>query len=87
MLHILYYTSCVIHGAGCPNLSLIETIDSEKLADRVDKLWVSSERYSGTPLDVMVQINTSNEERELSFHLQDSCLETEAMKSVRLRVV
>ncbi|KAF6032541.1 hypothetical protein EB796_009142 [Bugula neritina] len=49
---------------GCPNLSLIETIDSEKLADRVDKLWVSSERYSGTPLNVMVQINTSNEEQK-----------------------
>ncbi|OHT10263.1 hypothetical protein TRFO_04279 [Tritrichomonas foetus] len=39
-----------------PNLAMIETIDTEKLADKVNNSWKGSE-----PLSVMVQVNTSDE--------------------------
>ncbi|XP_068827221.1 pyridoxal phosphate homeostasis protein isoform X4 [Capricornis sumatraensis] len=43
-----------------PNLSMLETVDSVKLADRVNSAW----QKKGSPerLKVMVQINTSGEE-------------------------
>ena len=43
---------------------MIETIDSKKLADKVDKAWASSSSFQGIPLNIMVQINTSNEPRK-----------------------
>ena len=39
-----------------PNLAMIETIDTEKLADKVNNGWKSEEKLS-----VMVQVNTSEE--------------------------
>lgn len=43
-----------------PNLYMIETVDSTKLADQLNKSW---EKFgqSDSKLNVMVQINTSNE--------------------------
>ena len=49
---------------ACPHLHMIETIDSKKLADKVDKAWASSSSFQGIPLNIMVQINTSNEPRK-----------------------
>lgn len=44
---------------GVPNLSLLETIDTVKLAKKVDAAVGQAER---PPLDVFVQVNTSGEE-------------------------
>eukprot|EP00931_Biecheleriopsis_adriatica_P087767 TRINITY_DN62194_c0_g1_i1.p1 TRINITY_DN62194_c0_g1~~TRINITY_DN62194_c0_g1_i1.p1 ORF type:complete len:266 (-),score=67.43 TRINITY_DN62194_c0_g1_i1:44-772(-) len=45
---------------GCPGLSCLETISSEKLARAVDKAWQAA--YPERPLRVMVQVNSSGEE-------------------------
>ncbi|VVD03066.1 unnamed protein product [Leptidea sinapis] len=44
-----------------PNLYIVETVDSEKLADNVNKQWEKF-RNSDSRLNVMVQVNTSAEE-------------------------
>ncbi|XP_023227802.1 pyridoxal phosphate homeostasis protein-like isoform X1 [Centruroides sculpturatus] len=44
------------------NLYLIETIDSKKLAEAVDKSWKKLDR--GHKLKVMIQVNTSGEENK-----------------------
>jgi uncharacterized pyridoxal phosphate-containing UPF0001 family protein len=41
----------------------VETIDSIKLADGMNKNWDASTK--GYKLNIMIQINTSNEERML----------------------
>ncbi|XP_021026571.1 pyridoxal phosphate homeostasis protein [Mus caroli] len=43
-----------------PNLSMLETVDSVKLADKVNSSW--QKKGSTEPLKVMVQINTSGED-------------------------
>ncbi|RHZ01344.1 hypothetical protein DYB37_009905 [Aphanomyces astaci] len=43
--------------AGVPNLYMVESVDSIKVASKLDKAW--GERQSGHPLRVMVQVNTS----------------------------
>lgn len=43
-----------------PNLYMVETIDSAKLADAVNSSWERLEKK--TKLKIMVQINTSGEE-------------------------
>ena len=54
---------------------MIETIDSEKLADKVNKSWGQLER--STPLKIMVQVNTSNEPRKLVFYFTSApCYQT-----------
>lgn len=46
---------------------MLETIDSAKLADKVDKVWSTVVSGAGSsPLKVMVQVNTSNEQRMYS---------------------
>lgn len=50
-----------------PNLRLVHTIDSEKLAAALDKAW--SSKGSHNPLRVLVQVNTSGEEsKSLASH-------------------
>ncbi|KAB7499163.1 Proline synthase co-transcribed bacterial-like protein [Armadillidium nasatum] len=44
-----------------PNLHVIETVDSKKLADAVDKFWGNKK---GHKLKVFIQVNTSNEENK-----------------------
>lgn len=41
---------------------MIETIDSEKLANKVDKAWERVEKPNKLPLNILLQINTSQEE-------------------------
>ena len=43
-----------------PGLSVVESVDSEKLATTLDKSWSKTDR--GHRLKVMVQVNTSGEE-------------------------
>uniref|UniRef100_A0A4W6FJI6 Pyridoxal phosphate homeostasis protein n=1 Tax=Lates calcarifer TaxID=8187 RepID=A0A4W6FJI6_LATCA len=47
---------------GVPNLFLVETVDSAKLADRVNSSWQRIRGASTQRLKVMVQINTSGEQ-------------------------
>lgn len=44
-----------------PNLFMVETVDSQKLATALNKGWAQS---SPTPLSVMIQVNTSGEEKK-----------------------
>ncbi|XP_023248795.1 pyridoxal phosphate homeostasis protein-like, partial [Seriola lalandi dorsalis] len=47
---------------GVPNLFLVETVDSAKLADKVNSSWQRLRGASMQRLKVMVQINTSGEQ-------------------------
>ncbi len=49
-------------SAGVPNLYMVETIDSEKVATAINETW--EKRKQPERLRVMIQINTSGEERE-----------------------
>ncbi|XP_046972909.1 pyridoxal phosphate homeostasis protein [Vanessa cardui] len=44
-----------------PGLYIVQTVDSEKLADNINKQWLKI-RKEETKLNVMVQVNTSGEE-------------------------
>lgn len=50
----------VFFSVAVPNLFMLETVDSVKLADRVNSSW----QKKGSPqrLKVMVQVNTSGED-------------------------
>lgn len=66
---------------GVPNLSMVETVDSAKLADRLDRAVAGAGRQE--PLSVAVQVNTSGEESKhgaepadvvaLAAHVARSC--------------
>ncbi|XP_017481051.1 PREDICTED: proline synthase co-transcribed bacterial homolog protein-like isoform X1 [Rhagoletis zephyria] len=45
-----------------PNLYMIQTVDSEKLATGLDSAWGKIHGDNKTPLSVLVQVNTSGEE-------------------------
>lgn len=49
---------------GVPNLFLVETIDSAKLADKVNSSWQRLRGAGSQRLKVMVQVNTSGEQSE-----------------------
>lgn len=44
-----------------PNLHVIETVDSEKIAAAIDSSWPKF-RHNDSKLKIMVQVNTSKEE-------------------------
>lgn len=44
-----------------PNLHVIETVDSEKLANALNNSWPKLRRNDDSQLNVMVQVNTSQE--------------------------
>lgn len=46
---------------SAPNLYIIQTVDSEKLADTLNKQWIKV-RNGEEIMNIMVQINTSGEE-------------------------
>ena len=66
---------------GVPNLYMIHTVDSKKLADLVDRAW--SKLGKPNPLKVMIQINTSGEDSksgispddvvDLAKHIIENC--------------
>ncbi|XP_036322694.1 pyridoxal phosphate homeostasis protein-like isoform X2 [Rhagoletis pomonella] len=45
-----------------PNLYMIQTVDSEKLATGLDSAWGKIQGDDKTPLSVLIQVNTSGEE-------------------------
>ncbi|XP_065372175.1 pyridoxal phosphate homeostasis protein [Calliphora vicina] len=45
-----------------PNLFMIETVDSQKLANHLNNAWEKIETENKQPLQVLIQINTSGEE-------------------------
>ena len=49
-------------NSGVPNLFMVETVDSVKLATTLNSSW--SKQNKPNPLNVMVQVNTSQEESE-----------------------
>ena len=53
-----------------PNLYMIETVDSEKLATKLNSGWAKTES-TDDPLHVMIQVNTSAEEGE--FVIENRC--------------
>lgn len=66
--------------AGVPNLAVVETVDSEKLANTLNKAVAAAER---DPLRVFVQVNTSLEAQksgttadgavDLAAHIKGAC--------------
>ncbi|KAL0860805.1 hypothetical protein ABMA27_009349 [Loxostege sticticalis] len=56
---------------GSPGLFMVETIDSEKLADNVNKQWVKY-RKDEEKLKIMVQVNTSGEEAKNGIEPSES---------------
>ncbi|KAK9902621.1 hypothetical protein WJX75_000378 [Coccomyxa subellipsoidea] len=65
---------------GVPNLALLETVDTQKLANKLDSIV---EQLGRPPLPVFVQVNTSGEESKygvqpnectaLARHIRDTC--------------
>uniref|UniRef100_A0A0R3X6R9 Ala_racemase_N domain-containing protein n=1 Tax=Hydatigena taeniaeformis TaxID=6205 RepID=A0A0R3X6R9_HYDTA len=47
--------------ASVPNLAMVETISSFKIANLLDNAW---KRVCSRPLDVLIQVNTSGEEQK-----------------------
>lgn len=45
-----------------PNLHMIQTVDSEKLANSLDAAWSKLQPTPSEPLRVLIQINTSGED-------------------------
>ncbi|XP_077487792.1 pyridoxal phosphate homeostasis protein [Amblyomma americanum] len=52
-----------------PNLFMVETLESQKIADALNNVWTSSGR---PPLNVMVQVNTSGEEQKNGIEPRDA---------------
>ncbi|CAH2059669.1 unnamed protein product, partial [Iphiclides podalirius] len=57
---------------GSPGLFMVETVDSAKLADNLNKQWVKY-RKGEEKLKVMVQINTSGEEAKNGIEPPETC--------------
>lgn len=47
-----------------PNLYVIETVDSKKLATQLNKNWPNYRSPESTKLNVMLQVNTSSEQEK-----------------------
>lgn len=57
--------SACVFSPAVPNLFMLETVDSVKLADRVNSSW--QKKGSSQKLKVMVQVNTSGEDSKWLF--------------------
>ncbi|XP_022211097.1 pyridoxal phosphate homeostasis protein isoform X2 [Drosophila obscura] len=55
-----------------PNLHMIQTVDSEKLATRLDAAWAKLKPASESPLRVLIQINTSGEEAKSGIGMNEA---------------
>lgn len=56
----------IIIIVGVPNLFMVETVDSVKLANTLNSSW--GKKNKPDPLNVMVQVNTSQEESECKLN-------------------
>lgn len=50
-----------------PNLAMIESVDSLKLAQELQKACVTTQRTKDKPLRILVQVNTSGEDCEFDL--------------------
>lgn len=57
---ILHKIEMIIILTGIPNLYMLHTVDSAKLADIIDKTWFKLAKPE--PLKIMIQVNTSGED-------------------------
>ena len=57
---------------GVPNLACLETLDSEKLANKLDAACAECNRAD--PLRVMLQVNTSGEESKFGLPPGEACV-------------
>lgn len=58
---------------GAPNLEMVETVDSMKLADALNRSWTNLQNQG--QLKIMVQVNTSGEEsKSAPLYLQPASL-------------
>lgn len=73
LLYIVVFEFCPFLNwpIGVPNLDMVETIDSVKLADKLNSSWQKLRSSNTQGLKVMVQLNTSGEESV--FILQTAC--------------
>jgi len=58
---------------SAPNLEMVETVDSVKLADALNRSWGNAN--NGRRLKVMVQVNTSEEQNKSGCSGVQSCLD------------
>mmetsp|Transcript_104508 Transcript_104508/g.184350 ORF Transcript_104508/g.184350 Transcript_104508/m.184350 type:complete len:277 (+) Transcript_104508:39-869(+) len=58
---------------GCTSLSCLETVDSEKLAQALNRAWLAV-HADGRKLKVMVQVNTSGEGSKNGVRPDESCV-------------
>ncbi|EDW39376.1 GL14062 [Drosophila persimilis] len=55
-----------------PNLHMIQTVDSEKLATKLDAAWSKLKPDTEPPLRVLIQINTSGEEAKSGIETKEA---------------
>ncbi|XP_043654491.1 pyridoxal phosphate homeostasis protein [Drosophila teissieri] len=55
-----------------PNLRMIQTVDSEKLATKLDAAWSKQQPTPEEPLQVLIQINTSGEDVKSGIEAKDA---------------
>ncbi|KOX79794.1 Proline synthase co-transcribed bacterial like protein [Melipona quadrifasciata] len=70
-----------------PNLYIIETVDTEKIASSLNAAWSKYRTHENLKLKIMVQVNTSNEQEKsgcestqvcsLVQHIIDNCISLE----------
>jgi PLP dependent protein len=65
MIFLTCVSSRVVCVADIPNLFMIETVDSIKLATAVDAAW--QRMGSSEKLRVMIQVNTSSEDSKTAI--------------------
>ncbi|KAM7537583.1 hypothetical protein Aperf_G00000061828 [Anoplocephala perfoliata] len=53
--------TAAICGLAVPNLVMVETVSSLETANRLDSAW---QKVSKSPLDILLQVNTSGEEQK-----------------------
>lgn len=57
---------CIFQIIKLPNMHMVQTVDSEKLANNLNSAWQKFEKENKQPLNVLIQINTSGEEGRIS---------------------
>lgn len=62
VIHLVKITKKIPQVLNTPNLYMIQTIDSQKLANIVNTTWEKLDKPDKQPLRVLVQVNTSGED-------------------------
>ena len=62
MIIFQWFLICIMSFSVVPNLYMVETVDSQKLAQTLNNHWEKYKRPG--KLNIMVQVNTSLEQSE-----------------------